>query len=156
MSNKVEDKREEQIAEFAKTNKWDKDSFHKLDLLLNQEFENGERKAKRAGLLSYNRVMNPDSSEPAEWIDVFKSPILNPEEALIYKEELEEKQKNNSGKVALLNEKLEVLSQLEKDILFGIWGDKKKQKDLAEELGVSTRTIRRHYKSLETFIKSLK
>ncbi|MFZ2577383.1 MAG: HTH domain-containing protein [Lactococcus hircilactis] len=156
MSNKVEDKREEQIAEFAKANKWDENSFHKLDLLLNQEFENGERKAKRAGVLSYNRVMNPDSSEPTEWIDMFNTPALNPEETLIYKEEQEEKQKNDSEKVALLNKKLEALSELKKDILFGIWVDKKKQKDLAEELGVSTRTIRRHCKSLETFINSLK
>lgn len=156
MSNKVEDKREEEIERFAKIGKWDEKSFHKLDLLLNQELENEERRVKRAGVMSYNRIMNPGSKNPTEWGDTFASPDLNPEEALIFKEEQEEKQRESSEKAAMLLEKIDTLSPLDKDILFGIWVDKKKQKDLAAELGMSTRTIRRHCNVLEDFISTLR
>ncbi|MDT2883129.1 hypothetical protein P7H94_04795 [Lactococcus lactis] len=156
MTNKIEDKREEKIIRFAEAGKWDEKSFHKLDLLLNQELENEERRVKRAGVMSYNRIMNPDSENPTEWGDTFASPDLNPEESLVFKEEQEEKQSESSEKAAMVLEKIDTLAPLDKDILFGIWVDRKKQKDLAAELGVSTRTIRRHYDGLEDFIKSLR
>ena len=120
MANKVEEKREEAIQHFAQAGKWDEKSFHTLDLLLNQEFENGERRAKRAGVVSYNRVMNPNSESPTEWGDTFPSLALNPEEALLLKEEQEEKQK-------------ELIKQNEKqlsEILKGLWSKEKIYKSL--------------------------
>ena len=155
MANKVEEKREEAIQHFAQAGKWDEKSFHTLDLLLNQEIENGERRAKRAGVVSYNRVMNPNSESPTEWGDTFPSLALNPEEALLLKEEQEEKQKELSEKAAMIRKKINALPPLDQKIFFGLWVDKKKQKDLAVELGVSTRTIRRHYEVVAAFIKTL-
>ena len=155
MANKVEEKREEAIQHFAQAGKWDEKSFHTLDLLLNQEFENGERRAKRAGVVSYNRIMNPNSKNPTEWGNTFPSPTLTPEEALIFKEEQEEKQKELSEKAAMIRKKINALPPLDQKIFFGLWVDKKKQKDLAVELGVSTRTIRRHYEVVAAFIKTL-
>ncbi|CDG03584.1 sigma-70 family RNA polymerase sigma factor [Lactococcus lactis] len=156
MANKVSETREEEIERFAQIGKWDEKSYHTLDLLLNQEFENGERRAKRAGVLSYNRIMNPQSKHPVEWGDTFASSDLNPEESLIFKEEQEEKQRESSEKAAMILEKIDTLAPLDKDILFGIWVDKKKQKDLAAELGMSTRTIRRHCNDLDAFINTLR
>ena len=134
---KVEQRREEAIRRAKRTGDWDR-----VDKLLNQPFENLLRKDRSYGLCSLDSS-SVDKSSLLDTIADYNDPLS----LLIRKEE-----------IAIINDAIErLLSDRDREILFGVVIDNKSFLHLAKEVGLGDKTVKRHYERIiEILRKELK
>lgn len=133
----VEQRREEAIQRALLTDDW-----KKLDNLLNQSYENSCRKDRSYGLCS----LDSRSGDTGSLLDTIAN-YNDPLSFLIKKEE-----------IAIINDAIEsLLSDRDREILFGVVFENKSFSHLAKEVGRSDKTVKRHYERIiEILRKELK
>lgn len=133
----VEQRREEAIQRALLTDDW-----KKLDNLLNQSYENSCRKDRSYGLCS----LDSRSGDTGSLLDTIAN-YNDPLSFLIKKEE-----------IAIINDAIEsLLSDRDREILFGVVFENKSFSHLAKEVGLSDKTVKRHYERIiEILRKELK
>ncbi|WP_219123144.1 sigma-70 family RNA polymerase sigma factor [Streptococcus constellatus] len=134
---KVEQRREEAIKKAALSGDW-----AEVDNLLNQSYENSCRKDRSYGLCS----LDSRTGDTGSLLDT----IADDSDALsllIKKEE-----------IAIINDAIEsLLSDRDREILFGVVFENKSFSHLAKEVGLSDKTVKRHYERIiEILRKELK
>ena len=126
---KVEQRREEAIKKAKLSGDWDK-----VENLLNQSYENLCRKDRSHGLCSLD-------SSSIDTIADYNDPLS----LLIKKEE-----------IAIINDAIEsLLSDKDREILFGVVFGNKSFSHLAKEVGLSDKTVKRHYDRIIERIKKI-
>ena len=133
----VERRRKEEIKKAALSGDWDE-----VDNLLNQSYENSCRKDRYYGLCS----LDSRTGNTGSLLDT----IADDSDALsllIKKEE-----------IAIINDAIEsLLSERDIKILFGVVFENKSFSQLAKEVGLSDKTVKRHYERIiEILRKELK
>lgn len=133
---KVEQRREEAIKKAVLSSDW-----KKVDNLLNQRYENSCRKDRFYGLCS----LDSSSIDKGSLLDTIAD--YDPLSLLIRKEE-----------IAIINDAIErLLSDRDREILFGVVIDNKSFLHLAKEVGLGDKTVKRHYERIiEILRKELK
>ena len=130
---KVEQRREEAIQRAVLAGDW-----NKVDNLLNQSYENLLRKDRSHGLCSLDSI----SVETGSLLDT----IADDSDALsllIKKEE-----------IAIIKDAIErLLSERDIKILFGVVFEKKSFSQLATEVGLSDKTVKRHYGRIRDILR---
>ena len=130
---KVEQRREEAINKAVLSGDW-----AKVDNLLNQPYENSCRKDRSYGLRSLDSgsgVTDPLLDTIADYSDALS--------LLIKKEE-----------IAIINDAIEsFLSDRDRKILFGVVLEKKSFSHLAKEVGLSDKTVKRHYERIKEILR---
>ena len=138
MTNKVENKREQSIANAVKSGDWSK-----VDKLLNQSMDNLERKERFYGKVSLNTIIS-NEGRTTELIDLYSDNTYNPVEQLLIKERNE----------YLYN----VLSKLPKDelhILLEIALHGTSALQLTRETSFkSHKTVQKHFEDTLAFLKN--
>lgn len=138
MTNKVENKREQSIANAIKSGDWSK-----VDKLLNQSMNNLERKERFYGKISLNATVS-NEGRTTELIDLYSDNTYNPIEQLLIKERNE----------YLYN----VLSKLQKDdlhILLEIALHGTSALQLTKETSFkSHKTVQKHFEDTLDFLKN--
>ena len=133
----VEQRREEAIQRALLTDDW-----KKLDNLLNQSYENSCRKDRSYSLCSLDS-RSGDTGSLLDTIADYNDPLS----LLIKKEE-----------IAIINDAIEkILSDRDRKILYGVVLEDKSYSSLAKEVGLSDKTVKRHYERIiEILRKELK
>ena len=132
---KVEQRREEAIQRAILTDDW-----KKVDNLLNQPYENSCRKDRSYGLCSLDS-RSGDTGSLLDTIADYNDPLS----LLIKKEE-----------IAIINDAIEsLLSDKDREILFGVVFGNKSFSHLAQEVGLSDKTVKRHYDRIIERIKKI-
>lgn len=125
---KVEQRREEAIQRALLTDDW-----KKVDNLLNQPYENSCRKDRSYGL----RSLDSRSGDTGSLLDTIAD-YNDPLSFLIKKEE-----------IAIINDAIKsLLSDRDREILFGVVFENKSFSHLAKEVGLSDKTVKRHYERI--------
>ena len=125
---KVEQRREEAIKRAALSGDW-----AKVDNLLNQPYENSCRKDRSYGL----RSLDSRSGDTGSLLDTIAD-YNDPLSFLIKKEE-----------IAIINDAIKsLLSDRDREILFGVVFENKSFSHLAKEVGLSDKTVKRHYERI--------
>ena len=134
---KVEQRRKEAIRRAVLSGDWTK-----VDNLLNQPYENSCRKDRSYGLCS----LDSSSIDKGSLLDTVAD-YNDPLSLLIKKEE-----------IAIINDAIEsLLSDRDRGILFGVVFENKSFSHLAKEVGLSDKTVKRHYERIiEILRKELK
>ena len=134
---KVEQRREEAIKKAVLSGDW-----AKVDNLLNQSYENSCRKDRSYGLCSLDS-RSGDTGSLLDTIADYNDPLS----FLIKKEE-----------IAIINDAIEkILSDRDRKILYGVVLEDKSYSSLAKEVGLSDKTVKRHYERIiEILRKELK
>ena len=138
MTNKVENKREQNIANAVRCGDW-----NKVNKLLNQSMDNLERKERLYGKISLNATIS-NEGRTTELLDLYSDNTYNPVKQLLIKER---------------NEYLyTLLSKLPKDdlhILLEITLHKTSALQLTRETSFkSHKTVKKHYETTLTFLKN--
>ena len=124
----VEQRREEAIQRALLTDDW-----KKLDNLLNQSYENSCRKDRSYSLCSLDS-RSGDTGSLLDTIADYNDPLS----FLIKKEE-----------IAIINDAIEkILSDRDRKILYGVVLEDKSYSSLAKEVGLSDKTVKRHYERI--------
>ena len=124
----VEERREEAIQRALLTDDW-----KKVDNLLNQPYENSCRKDRSYGL----RSLDSRSGDTGSLLDTIAD-YNDPLSFLIKKEE-----------IAIINDAIKsLLSDRDREILFGVVFENKSFSHLAKEVGLSDKTVKRHYERI--------
>jgi RNA polymerase sigma factor, sigma-70 family len=133
----VEQRREEAIQRALLTDDW-----KKLDNLLNQSYENSCRKDRSYSLCSLDS-RSGDTGSLLDTIADYNDPLS----FLIKKEE-----------IAIINDAIEkILSDRDRKILYGVVLEDRSYSSLAKEVGLSDKTVKRHYERIiEILRKELK
>lgn len=132
---KVEQRREEAIKKAKLSGDWDK-----VENLLNQSYENLCRKDRSHGLCS----LDSSSIDKGSLLDTIAD-YNDPLSLLIKKEE-----------IAIINDAIEsLLSDKDREILFGVVFGNKSFSYLAKEVGLSDKTVKRHYDRIIERIKKI-
>ena len=125
---KVEQRREEAIKKAVLSGDWDK-----VDNLLNQSYENLCRKDRSYGLCSLDS-RSGDTGSLLDTIADYNDPLS----LLIKKEE-----------IAIISDTIErLLSDSDKKILCGVVFENKSFSQLAKEVGLSDKTVKKHYERI--------
>ena len=125
---KVEQRREEAIQRAVLTDDW-----KKVDNLLNQSYENLCRKDRSYGLCSLDSRY-VDTGSLLDTIADYNDPLS----LLIKKEE-----------IAIISDTIErLLSDSDKKILCGVVFENKSFSQLAKEVGLSDKTVKKHYERI--------
>ena len=125
---KVEQRREEAIQRALLTDDW-----KKVDNLLNQPYENSCRKDRSYGL----RSLDSRSGDTGSLLDTIAD-YNDPLSFLIKKEE-----------IAIINDAIKsLLSDRDREFLFGVVFENKSFSHLAKEVGLSDKTVKRHYERI--------
>lgn len=137
-ANKVEDKRNEAIDQAALLRNWDE-----VLRLLAQPLANVERQDREYGLLSTNWITSAGTASSNELEQLIPDHSLNPEEALIKKEEY----KNPFLAI-------QTLTDIDQKIVIGHIMEEKSFNQLSKEVELSDKTVKSHFmKSLEALKK---
>lgn len=133
---KVEQRREEAIQSAVLTNDW-----VRVDKLLSQAFENLLRKDRSYGLCSLDS-RSVDTGSLLDTIADYNDPLS----LLIKKEE-----------IAIISDTIErLLNDSDKKILCGVVFENKSFSQLAKEVGLSDKTVKKHYERIiDTLRKKL-
>ena len=132
---KVEQRREEAIQSAVLTNDW-----VRVDKLLSQAFENLLRKDRSYGLCS----LDSSSIDKGSLLDTIAD-YNDPLSLLIKKEE-----------IAIMSDTIErLLNDSDKKILCGVVFENKSFSQLAKEVGLSDKTVKRHYDRIIERIKKI-
>lgn len=130
---KVEQRREEAIQRALLTDDW-----KKVDNLLNQPYENSCRKDRSYGICSLDS-RSGDTGSLLDTIADYNDPLS----LLIKKEE-----------IAIINDAIEsLLSDRDREILFGVVFENKSFSHLAKEVGLSDKTVKRHYERIKEILR---
>ena len=130
---KVEQRREEAIQRALLTDDW-----KKIDNLLNQPYENSCRKDRSYGICSLDS-RSGDTGSLLDTIADYNDPLS----LLIKKEE-----------IAIINDAIEsLLSDRDRGILFGVVFENKSFSHLAKEVGLSDKTVKRHYERIKEILR---
>ena len=130
---KVEQRREEAIQRALLTDDW-----KKVDNLLNQPYENSCRKDRSYGICSLDS-RSGDTGSLLDTIADYNDPLS----LLIKKEE-----------IAIINDVIEsLLSDRDREILFGVVFENKSFSHLAKEVGLSDKTVKRHYERIKEILR---
>ena len=130
---KVEQRREEAIQRALLTDDW-----KKVDNLLNQPYENSCRKDRSYGICSLDS-RSGDTGSLLDTIADYNDPLS----LLIKKEE-----------IAIINDAIEsLLSDRDREILFGVVFENKSFSHLAKEVGLSDKTVKRHYERIKEVLR---
>ena len=130
---KVEQRREEAIQRALLTDDW-----KKIDNLLNQPYENSCRKDRSYGICSLDS-RSGDTGSLLDTIADYNDPLS----LLIKKEE-----------IAIINDAIEsLLSDRDREILFGVVFENKSFSHLAKEVGLSDKTVKRHYERIKEILR---
>ena len=125
---KVEQRREEAIKRAALSGDW-----AKVDNLLNQPYENSCRKDRSYGLRSLDSGSG-DTDPLLDTIADYNDPLT-----LLIKQE----------RTVFINDTIKsLLSNRDREILFGVVFENKSFSQLAKEVGLSDKTVKRHYERL--------
>ena len=125
---KVEQRREEAIKRAALSGDW-----AKLDNLLNQPYENSCRKDRSYGLRSLDSGSG-DTDPLLDTIADYNDPLT-----LLIKQE----------RTVFINDTIKsLLSDRDREILFGVVFENKSFSQLAKEVGLSDKTVKRHYERI--------
>ena len=125
---KVEQRREEAIKKAKLSGDWDK-----VENLLNQSYENLCRKDRSHGLCS----LDSSSIDKGSLLDTIAD-YNDPLSLLIKKEE-----------IAIISDTIErLLSDSDKKILCGVVFENKSFSQLAKEVGLSDKTVKKHYERI--------
>lgn len=129
----VEQRREEAIQRALLTEDW-----KKVDNLLNQPYENSCRKDRSYGLCSLDS-RSGDTGSLLDTIADYNDPLS----LLIKKEE-----------IAIINDAIEsLLSDRDREILFGVVFENKSFSHLAKEVGLSDKTVKKHYERIKEILR---
>ena len=129
----VEQRREEAIQRALLTDDWEK-----VDNLLNQPYENSCRKDRSYGLCSLDS-RSGDTGSLLDTIADYNDPLS----LLIKKEE-----------IAIINDAIKsLLSDRDREILFGVVFENKSFSHLAKEVGLSDKTVKRHYERIKEILR---
>ena len=129
----VEQRREEAIQRALLTDDW-----KKVDNLLNQPYENSCRKDRSYGLCSLDS-RSGDTGSLLDTIADYNDPLS----LLIKKEE-----------IAIINDAIKsLLSDRDIEILFGVVFENKSFSHLAKEVGLSDKTVKRHYERIKEILR---
>lgn len=129
----VEQRREEAIQRALLTDDW-----KKVDNLLNQPYENSCRKDRSYGLCSLDS-RSGDTGSLLDTIADYNDPLS----LLIKKEE-----------IAIINDAIKsLLSDRDREILFGVVFENKSFSHLAKEVGLSDKTVKRHYERIKEILR---
>ena len=133
---KVEQRREEAIKKAKLSGDWDK-----VENLLNQSYENLCRKDRSHGLCS----LDSSSIDKGSLLDTIAD-YNDPLSLLIKKEE-----------IAIMSDTIErLLNDSDKKILCGVVFENKSFSQLAKEVGLSDKTVKKHYERIiDTLRKKL-
>lgn len=137
MVNKVENKREAKLLKASSNGNW---KF--VGKLLNQHYENLERKDRYYHLSSLSEVISYDSHH-IEVGDLISDRTPNPFEQLLIKEFNE-----------YLVQSLLSLSDIDRHIILGYVLENKSFLQLSRETGLSNKTVKAHYKKSLAQLKS--
>lgn len=130
---RVEQRREEAIQRALLTDDW-----KKVDNLLNQPYENSCRKDRSYGICSLDS-RSGDTGSLLDTIADYNDPLS----LLIKKEE-----------IAIINDAIEsLLSDRDREILFGVVFENKSFSHLAKEVGLSDKTVKRHYERIKEILR---
>ncbi|QCZ57048.1 sigma-70 family RNA polymerase sigma factor [Streptococcus sp. 1643] len=125
---KVEQRREEAIKRAALSGDW-----AKVDNLLNQPYENSCRKDRSYGLRSLDSGSG-DTDPLLDTIADYNDPLT-----LLIKQE----------RTVFINDTIKsLLSNRDREILFGVVFENKSFSQLAKEVGLSDKTVKRHYERI--------
>ena len=125
---KVEQRREEAIKRAALSGDW-----AKVDNLLNQPYENSCRKDRSYGLRSLDSGSG-DTDPLLDTIADYNDPLT-----LLIKQE----------RTVFINDTIKsLLSNRDREILFGVVFENKSFLHLAKEVGLSDKTVKRHYERI--------
>lgn len=125
---KVEQRREEAIKRAALSGDW-----AKVDNLLNQPYENSCRKDRSYGLRSLDSGSG-DTDPLLDTIADYNDPLT-----LLIKQE----------RTVFINDTIKsLLSNRDRVILFGVVFENKSFSQLAKEVGLSDKTVKRHYERI--------
>ena len=129
----VEQRRKEAIRRAVLSGDWTK-----VDNLLNQPYENSCRKDRSYGLCS----LDSSSIDKGSLLDTVAD-YNDPLSLLIKKEE-----------IAIINDAIEsLLSDRDREILFGVVFENKSFSHLAKEVGLSDKTVKRHYERIKEILR---
>lgn len=139
MKNRVNVKREKKIVKASQQNNWTL-----VDHLLNQPYENPQRKDRKYKIISLNK-QSSYKENAGELIDFIYDDTNDPLEQLIIKERNE-----------LIAESLANLSQKDLNIVIGRIMHNQSFLELARQSGISNKTAKVHFQnSLNTLKKQL-
>jgi len=125
---KVEQRREEAIKRAALSGDW-----AKVDNLLNQPYENSCRKDRSYGLRSLDSGSG-DTDPLLDTIADYNDPLT-----LLIKQE----------RTVFINDTIKsLLSNRDREILFGVVFENKSFSQLSKEVGLSDKTVKRHYERI--------
>ena len=125
---KVEQRREEAIKKAVLSGDW-----AKVDNLLNQSYENSCRKDRSYGLCSLDS-RSGDTGFLLDTIADYNDPLT-----LLIKQE----------RTVFINDTIKsLLSDRDREILFGVVFENKSFSQLAKEVGLSDKTVKRHYERI--------
>ena len=131
----VEQRREEAIQRALLTDDW-----KKVDNLLNQPYENSCRKDRSYGLCSLDS-RSGDTGSLLDTIADYNDPLS----LLIKKEE-----------IAIINDAIKsLLSDRDREILFGVVFENKSFSQLAMEVGLSDKTVISHYERIKEILRKV-
>ncbi len=134
--SKVNEKRNQKIQDASRNNSWEE-----VSRLLDQPLENSLRKDRQYKTVSMNNHISYNGS-PKEYGDNIADTNPNPLDYLITQE-------NNQQ----LEEALSKLSEQERQIVLGYYVFDKSYSNLAKELGISDKTVK---KRLESTLQKMK
>ena len=139
---KVQERREENIKKAVEQGNWEQ-----VTHLLNQEYENSNRKSREYGLLSLNYRYASNDGEGKELENYIPddTTTTNPVEALIHQELME-----------ALYSAIDALDELDRQILLIYFFENKNYTQISKEIGVSDNRVRRKLaKTLEKLAEKL-
>ena len=136
--NHVENRREVNIQKAFDNNDW-----QTLLRLLNQPFENAQRKDRFYRVLSLNHAKLRSNGYHSEFGDLIASSSLTPLEHFL----LKERQVHVKHALSLLNE-------IDYDIITGFYLDHKSYSQLSKDVGISDKTVKKRLIQNTSFLKS--
>lgn len=136
--NHVENRREINIQKAFDNNDW-----QTLLRLLNQPFENAQRKDRFYRVLSLNHSQLCSNGHHLELGDFIVSPSLTPLEHFL----LKERQVQVKHVLSLLNE-------IDYNIITGFYLDHKNYSQLSKDVGISDKTVKKRLIQNTSFLKS--
>lgn len=134
--SKVKEKRERKIQEAAERQDWDE-----VSRLLDQPFENSLRKDRNYKTFSMS-ISISIKNRYVELEDILKTPMLDPLQTLLKKEERQH-----------LIDALHQLTKVEMRIVMSRYFDNKSLAQIAREIGLSDKTVKKRLKAIEQRLK---
>lgn len=136
-NNEVYERREANIKQAVKNSDWDR-----VSNLLNQPLANAERRDRRYGLFSLNKMVGKTKS--TEFGNLIPDKQMTPLDLLLTKKEK-----------TSIYDALETLSDIDKKIIIAYVLEDKSYSKIAKEIGLSDKTVKKRYVLTLQLLKEL-